>query len=160
MNLSLAAASSLTDWSLRTLWRRIGEGVVPQLKEKGRVMIPFSSIADHVSIPIDAEEMRLLERADHGPSGSDSAEAQNELALIFLSHAKPKGAVYWLHCAAEQGHADAMNLLGTCYILGEGTPWDEAKGIMWLAKSAALGHLVSRRQMEAIRNRELAVYGG
>lgn len=156
MNLSLAAACSLTEWSMRTLWRRLGEGALPQFKEKGRVLIPLDAIAHHLAFSLTADEMQLLEQADQVHQGNGSSEAQNELALILLGHAKPKGAFYWLKSAAEQGHADAMNLLGLCYLQGEGVPRDEAKGTMWLAKSAALGHPISRRQIEVIRTRELS----
>lgn len=158
MQLSLEATCTLTDWSKRTVWRRIGDKTLAQIKIGGRVLIPLTAITPHLCIPLTDEELAILACADgceHSHSLYGDAESQNEMALIFLNHQKLKSAIYWLKRAADQGHADAMNLLGICYLRGEGVPRDDANGIMWLTKSASLGHLISREQMNFIHRMQL-----
>lgn len=46
-----------------------------------------------------------------------------------------------------------MHLLGRCYIDGNGLQRDENIGIMWIAKAATLGHLISHGLMQAVLNR-------
>ena len=158
MQLSLEATCTLTEWSKRTVWRRIGDGTLVQVKIGGRVMIPLTAIAPYICITLTDEEQDVLARADgcgHGHGLHGDAESQNEIALIFLIHQKLKCAIYWLKRAADQGHADAMNLLGMCYLRGEGVPRDDANGIMWLKKSADLGHLIAREQVFFIQRMHL-----
>ena len=110
-------------------------------------MIPFDAIKDQIVIPLDHDELDLLEQADLG-----DAEAQNCIALIFLANAKAESAIYWLELAAKQEHPDAMHWLARCYIDGKGIMKDENLGMMWLAKAAANGHTISEVQMQSIRN--------
>lgn len=145
--ISLPAAITLTAWSERTFYRKFANGSMARETENGRSAIPFDLIKPHLCIPLEPEDLSVVESADAG-----DAEAQNDLALIFLSNDKPKGAIYWLELAAKRDFADAMNLLGRCHISGSGVPKDENIGIMWLAKAAALGHVISLRQMESMRN--------
>ncbi|MGZ5028874.1 MAG: hypothetical protein ACXV9T_16965, partial [Methylobacter sp.] len=64
---------------------------------------------------------------------------------------KQKSAVYWLELAAKQSLADAMHLLGRCYLEGNGLAKDENLGIMWIAKAASLGHPIALAQIQSIR---------
>ncbi|MGP1665999.1 MAG: tetratricopeptide repeat protein, partial [Rhodanobacter sp.] len=80
------------------------------------------------------------------------AGAQTDLAVLFLSNAKPESAVYWLELAAKQDYANAMHLLGRCYTDGNGILKNEDLGIMWIAKAASHGHLISQGQMQALRS--------
>jgi len=146
VRLSLAATVTLTDWSERTIWRRIANCSLPHKKIQGRVTLPFAAIQPYLCIALAPEEHALLARAD-ACGGEGDAAAQNELALVFLSQGKVKSALYWLQRAAAQGHADAMSLLGGCHLRGEGVPRDEAQGLMWLAKAAAAGHMIAQRQL-------------
>jgi TPR repeat protein len=148
MKLSLPAAITLTDWSERTFWRKFADGSLTREMVNGKTMIDFAAIEPRLCLPLEAEDIALIEDADAG-----DAEAQNEVALIFLSNKQAKGAIYWLEQAAKQNHADAMNLLSQCYMYGNGVERNENTGLMWLAKAATLGHVISQRQMEGIRQR-------
>ncbi len=142
-SISLAAGITLTEWSERTFYRKFSSGTLAREVKAGVSMIALDSIRAHLCIPLDSEELALLEKADAG-----DAESQNDLALIFLSHGKPKGAIYWLELAARQGCAEAMHWLGRCHIEGTGFVKNDNLGIMWLAKSAAHGHMISQQQMQ------------
>ncbi|MES2073380.1 MAG: sel1 repeat family protein [Pseudomonadota bacterium] len=145
--LSLATVMSLLERSERTLWRRIAEGSLTRAAEdaRRRTMIHADAITSEICIPLEPEDFPVIERADEG-----DAEAQADLAVIFLSNSKPESAIYWLQLAAKQDHPHAMYLLGRCYIDGTGLAKDENHGIMWIAKAAAHGDLISREQMQAI----------
>lgn len=147
---SLATAANLLELNERTLRRRIADGVLPRFSEDvntNRTMIPFDAIQDQVVIPLEAADLELIEDADAG-----DAEAQNDLALLFLSSNKPQSAIYWLELAAKQDYADAMHWLGHCYLEGNGMLKDENLGMMWLSKAAAHGHVISQAQMQALRD--------
>jgi TPR repeat protein len=146
---SIATAANLLEQSERTLRRRIAEGLLPRLGEEGgtnRTMIPFSAIRDQIVISLEEGDFDLIEDAD-----AAVAEAQSDLALLFLANGKPQGAIYWLELAAKQDYADAMHNLARCYIDGNGVPQNEDLGLMWLAKAAAHGHVISQAQMQSIR---------
>lgn len=149
--ISLASVISLLNQSERTLRRRIADGSLPRSgdeRSSNKTMIPFEAIRPQIVVPVGEEEIELIGKADTG-----DAEAQNDIALLFLSHGKPEGAIYWLELSAKQEYADAMHWLGRCYIEGNGVKQNEDLGIMWLAKAAAHGHLISKTQMEAMKNR-------
>jgi TPR repeat protein len=146
--ISLPAAITLTEWSERTFWRKFADGSLARETVNGKAMISFDLIKPHLCLALSPEDLSVLASAVAG-----DAEAQNEMALIFLANKKPKGAIYWLEQAAKQGCADAMNLLSQCYMKGSGVPQDENTGMIWLAKAATLGHLISQCQMQGLRNR-------
>lgn len=114
----------------------------------GRSMIPFEAIQHECCIPFKKHDLELIAKADEGV-----AEAQNDLALLFLSHSKPKHAIYWLELAIKHKHTDAMHWLGRCYIEGRGVAQDGNLGIMWLARAAAEGHVISRKMMLTIQQK-------
>jgi hypothetical protein len=146
---SIATAANLLEQSERTLRRRIAERLLPRLDEDGgtnRTMIPLSAIRDQIVIPLEGGDLELIEDADAG-----IAEAQSDLALLFLAKDKPHGAIYWLELAAKQDYADAMHSLARCYLDGNGVARNEDFGMMWLAKAAAHGHVISQAQMQSIR---------
>jgi TPR repeat protein len=146
--ISLATAITLTGWSKRTLWRRIADGTLARADEDvfaEKVKISLEAIRPYFCIPIALEDFHLIECADAG-----DVEAQTDLALVFLSNMKPENAVYWLKSATKQDYMNAMHLLGRCYTDGNGLSRDENLGIMWIAKAAALGHIISQAQMQAI----------
>jgi len=149
--ISIATAITLTEWSRRTLWRRISDGSLARVDDNDasdKTRIPLEAIKPHICIPLDQQDFDLIRDADAG-----HAEAQTDLALIFLSNAKPEGAVYWLELAAKQDYADAMHWLSRCYLDGTGVPKDENLGLMWLAKAASRGHVISQGQMQAMRDK-------
>ena len=140
-HISLKAAATLTEWSLRTIRRRISDGTLkcaPDHEAQYKTCICFDSIKAEICITLEPDDIALIESADAG-----DATAQNDLAVLFLEHNKPKSAVYWLELAAKQHFADAMQLLGRCYLEGNGVPKDENLGIMWTAKAASLGHPIA-----------------
>ena len=143
--ISLPAAVTLTGWGERTYFRKFSDGSIPRVTENGRVMIDLEFIMPHLCLPLEPDDIAVLEGADAG-----NPEAQNDVALLFLSNNKPKGAVYWLQQAAKQNFADSMSFLSQCYMEGNGVPIDKNIGIMWLAKAAAFGHTIAQAQMKAL----------
>lgn len=141
---SLSSATLLTGLSKRTLWRRISSGELPRGDSGGKAMIDIDSVADSFIVPAEVE---LVLQADRG-----SAEACNDLALLFLDARRDSEAVYWLRKAATADHPDAMHWLGRCYVEGRGVPKDADLGTMWLARSAAHGHAISKAQMAGMRS--------
>jgi len=148
-HVSLQAAITLTEWSERTLRRRLADGSLRCAADNGayfKTMICFDSIKHDICIPLNPDDIELIKNADSG-----NAKAQNDLALLFLEHNKLKSAVYWLELAAKQQLADAMHLLGRCYLEGNGLPKDDSLALMWIAKSASLGHSIALAQIQSIR---------
>jgi hypothetical protein len=149
--ISLAAAITLLNQSERTLRRRIAEGVLPKVVDEGgsnRTLLPFDVVLAQACIPLDPEDMRLLEHADSG-----NMQAQSDLGLLFLAHGQHEGALYWLEQSAKQGCSEAMHWLGRCHAEGVGMKRDEDLGMMWLANAAAHGHIISKAQMQAFREK-------
>lgn len=151
--INLATASSLTGWSKRTLWRRISDGTVKRsdnedVLDDKKAKVQLDTIKPHICVPVEPSDFNLIERADAG-----CAEAQTDLSLLFLAHGKPESAVYWLELAAKQNYASAMHLLGRCYTDGNGLQRDENVGIMWIAKAATVGHVISHGLMQAVLDR-------
>lgn len=148
--ISLATAVTLTEWSKRTLWRRISDGSLRRISEDDflddkKAKIHLDTIKDYICFPIEPGDFELIESADAG-----SAEAQTDLAVLFLSHEKSESAIYWLELAVKQNYAGAMYWLGRCYVDGNGVLPNENLGIMWIAKAAALGHVISQGLMSAV----------
>lgn len=108
-------------------------------------MVDLDAIKSYACIPLEEDDGPLIQGADAG-----NAEAQNDLALLFLANNKPRAAIYWLELAAKQDYPDAMHWLGRCHIDGNGVFKDENLGMMWLAKAAANGHSISQAQMQAM----------
>jgi len=150
-SVSLQAAITLTEWSERTIRRRVADGslqCVSDSKLSNKTLIFLESIQADLCIPLSTDDIDLLKMADGG-----DAEAQNDLALLFLAHNKAKSAVYWLELAAKQNFPDALHWLGVCYLRGEGVAKDDNLAVMWLAKAASLGHSIAKVQMEALASR-------
>jgi len=148
-HVSLQAAITLTECSERTLRRRLADGSLRCAADNGayfKTMICFDSIKHDICIPLNPDDIELIKNADSG-----NAKAQNDLALLFLEHNKLKSAVYWLELAAKQQLADAMHLLGRCYLEGNGLPKDDSLALMWIAKAASLGHSIALAQIQSIR---------
>lgn len=146
---SLQTAITLTEWSERTIRRRLTDGSLKYAADKEvhfKTMICFDSIKDDICIALESDDIKLIKNADSGV-----ANAQNDLALLFLENDKPKSAVYWLELAAKQSFADAMHLLGYCYLKGNGLTKNDNLAIMWIAKAASLGHSIALEQIRSIR---------
>ncbi|MHB8666662.1 MAG: hypothetical protein ACYC7B_03975 [Burkholderiales bacterium] len=147
--ISIATAMTLTGLSERTFWRRISDGTFEGKSAKGnKTRVDLATIEPYICIPIKHEDSYLIGSADAG-----NPEAQTDLALIFLENDRPRGAFYWLELAAQRDFADAMHLLGRCYIDGNGVQKDTNLGIMWIAKAASRGHVLAAAQMQGVSAR-------
>ncbi len=150
--LSMSAASSLCGWSERTVWRKLAAGQLQRHSgARKRAGVAWSSLLPHLKFALDAEALVLLRKADEG-----CALSQSELAL-HLRHLRLHAcALHWLALAAQAGQADAMHWLGRAYLCGEGVAADRNLGLMWLARSAAIGHAISDALLSALSHPLLA----
>lgn len=149
--ISVAAAMTLTEWSESTFRRRIAEGSVRRQLEpgvNGRSMVDFDSIQPHLCLALGEQDLALIAAADAG-----DAEAQTDLALLFLAANKPKSAIFWLESAIKKEYANAMYYLSRCYFDGNGVAQDENMGLMWLSRAAVEGSIIAREQMQAVRTK-------
>jgi uncharacterized protein len=148
-NISLKTATLLTGMSMRTLRRRITDGTLTcasSEEDSNKTMICLDSIKNDIGIPLEPDAIELIKAADAG-----EPQAQNDLGVLFLENDKPQNAIYWLELAAKQNFADAMHLLGTCYLKGDGLAKDNNLALMWIAKAASLGHSIAIAQIKSIR---------
>lgn len=148
LGLSLQAVITLTEWSERTIRRRVADGGVRCVNNgvvANKILIAFDSIESDICIKLSVEHIELIKQADAG-----NVDAQNDVALLFLSRGKTKSALYWLELAAKQNHPDAMHWLGLCYMRGEGVTKDLNLAMMWIAKAASKGHAIALAQMKAL----------
>ena len=146
--LSLEAAIAVTGLSKRTLWRRIAEGALRKVGSDGTknaATLRLDDVLALAGLAFDAETCSLLATADRG-----DPEAQTAVGQLFLLRQRPGIAVYWLERAAQQDAADAMQCLGQCHAAGHGVPRDEPLALMWIAKAAAAGHPIARRQIAGL----------
>ena len=145
--ISLDTAAVVTQISKRTIQRRLSDGTITRQDndKKGRAMLSFDDVVPIVCVSVAPEDHDLFVEADAG-----DAEAQNELALLFLDADKPEIGLHWLKMAAGQSHSDAMHNLSELYIKGISTPKDNGTGLMWLAKAASVGHIIANQQIMAL----------
>lgn len=150
--ISLDASVAITGISRSTLWRRVTDGTIGRGGKDGRsrAMLALGDVLGLVSVPLDADDIAVLLRADAG-----DADAQADMGALFYVAGAHKAALYWLGEAAAQGNAEAMQWLGTTYAARGGgniIHKDANLAIMWLAKAAALGHPIAQYQMERLRD--------
>lgn len=155
--ISIDTTSAITELSRRTWWRRISAGEVNRMADddRGRTMLLWEEVAPHICVPIEPEDKQFILLADAG-----DADAQDNVGQLFLMSNKYQAAIYWFELAAQQNNADAMQWLGHCYINGKGVPKDENLGMMWIAKAAALGHVIAQGQMKGLIGRALNIQPG
>lgn len=84
----------------------------------------------------DADVASLRRRAERG-----DAEAQFELANVYLKRDDPNKGLEWLRKAAEAGHAGAQATIGSIYCSGLGVAKDPAEAFKWCCKALAQGTL-------------------
>ena len=108
-------------------------------------MLTFERIVPMLCVSVAPEDYELLIEAAAG-----DADAQNDLALLFLDADKPEIGLHFLNMAADQGNPDAMHNLSKLHIKGIGTQKDESTGLMWLAKAASFGHVIASQQITAL----------
>ena len=151
--ISLEAAIAITKRSRSTWWRYIADGKITRRQDdvRGRAMLSWHEVVPDIIVSMDGEELSMLLVADAG-----DAEAQNEIGQIFLRKEEYKAAIYWFKQAAIKDNPDAMYWLAHCYINGKGVEKDTNVGIMWLARSASCGHVISQAVMNKILSSEVA----
>ena len=108
-------------------------------------MLTFEDLVPMLCIPVAPQDHDLIIEA-----AANDAEAQNDLALLFLEADRPDIGLHWLTLAAGQGHSDAMHNLSKLCIQGSGTPKNDSLGLMWLGRAAALGHVIAGEQVTAL----------
>ena len=112
-------------------------------------MLTLADLIPMLCVPVNPEDYELLIQADGG-----DADAQNDLAQLFLDADRTDIALHWLQLAVDQEHPDAMHNLAKLHIKGIGMPRDETKGFMWLAKAASCGHPIAAQQVAALHSRQ------
>ncbi|MFT7721860.1 MAG: hypothetical protein QM788_03375 [Roseateles sp.] len=100
------------------------------------------------ALELDAGTLGRLPAADAGDAG-----ARNDVAMFFLDRQRPLLALPWLTWAAAQDHPDALHWLARLHIDRQVPDASLARGLMYLAQSAALGHAVSAAQVNALAAR-------
>ena len=145
--ISLSCAATLIAKNERTLRRWLNDGQLTPIANdhNGRMMVNFDDIKQLICVSLEPEDYRLIEDADSG-----NAQAQNDLALLFLAGGKQKSAVYWLQMAAKNDYPDAMHWLSRCYMDGIGLEKDDNQGVIWLSKAAMHGHSIAQEQMRRL----------
>ena len=76
-----------------------------------------------------------------------SAKQSNRWADHELMTLKSDGFVKWWQASAEQGNADAQNMLGNMYENGRGVTKDYAKAVEWYRKSAEQGYVYAQNNL-------------
>ncbi len=144
--ITLNTAAALTGLSKRTLWRRIADG---QLHAQGgadqgeHARVQLDDVVALSRFRLEPEDHALIVDADAG-----KAEAQCDLALLFLIQNQPSEAAQWLTLAAKQNYPEGMHQLGRCHIVGNGVEANQALGIEWISRAAALGHSTARHMAQ------------
>lgn len=143
-SISLDSAVMISNWSRRTWWRRITEGIVSRLADddRGRTMLPWSAVQGQLAIPFNEADIAVLADADRG-----DAAAQNDIGQLLAIGGCHEASLYWVRQAADQDYSDAMQWLGQAYATGKGVPKDDNLALMWIAKAAAKGHIIAVQQM-------------
>ncbi|MBS0402371.1 MAG: sel1 repeat family protein, partial [Proteobacteria bacterium] len=101
-------------------------------------------IGEGTRVAFSDADLAVLLQADAG-----DAQAQADIGALLQVHGGREAALYWLQAAAEQGSAEAMQWLGTAHA-ARGTEQDQQMAVMWIAKAAALGHPIARRQLDGL----------
>ena len=146
-NITLDTAERLTGLSRRTLRRRLAVDMPRQerLRRVDKGYIPLRCLRGDLPGDLGPEDERVIVLADQG-----YAEAQHHVALMQMEAGFSDLAIYWLEQAAAQDYPDAMHWLGRCHVSGEGVEEDEIRGLDWLRRAAAKGHIISQKQLEGL----------
>ena len=145
--ISVKTYASLGNLSERSVRRYVAMNVIDYISDavKNRTLIALSEVLKNCPITLSNDDISLIIQADAG-----DANAQNDLALLFLAGSEPSIAIYWLTLSAKQNHSDAMQLLGACYATGTGLGQDKNKAMTWISKAATLGSVLALKQMDAM----------
>lgn len=153
-SISLDAVAALTGIGRSTLWRRVADGVLAKGEKdaRGRATLALADalglVREGAGISLGGDDVAVLLQADAG-----DAQAQADIGVLLYLRGGGRAreaALYWLHAAAEQGSAEAMQWLGIVHAAGGGEPGQHHLAVMWVAKAASLGHLIARRQLDGL----------
>ena len=133
-SISVTTAAALAGVDRRTVRRWLGDGD-----------ISLADVLRHAGLELDSTDTEAVLLADAG-----DADGCADLALILSMQGLHSRAIEWIQRAADKGHADAMHWLARAYLDGRGVDRDVNLGLMWLAKSASLGHPISQAQTAAL----------
>jgi TPR repeat protein len=109
------------------------------LHERGRLGAPDKFIA-----------RSYYERA----AKQGSAEAHRYLGQLLLDHGEEKQARAAFERGAEAGNISCMNWLGEMLLDGRGGAVEVSRGAEWLEAAAAQGHILAKRRLLGIKQRE------
>ena len=90
----------------------------------------------------------LLQKAEAGDVNAMYEMALQELALQFNGEKDYSKCLEWLKKAAEKGHADAVNDIGTMYLHGFGVPIDYEKAADFFSYAASLGCYAGKNNLD------------
>lgn len=146
--ITIPTAALILGRTTRTVWRQLSDGTLRPCgtPDGDRMRVSLEQVVRNACVPIEPEDYELIIGADAG-----SAEAQCDLALLFLMEKKPDTAVHLLTLAAKQDYPEALYQLARCHIAGTGTAPNGDTGIMWLARAASRGHAIARASMQAVQ---------
>ncbi|CAM5795216.1 hypothetical protein ACFOHU_11120 [Ottowia pentelensis] len=149
-SISLDAVAALTGIGRSTLWRKLADGALAKGEKdaRGRATVALADvlglIGEGTRVAFSDADLAVLLQADAG-----DAQAQADIGALLQVHGGREAALYWLQAAAEQGSAEAMQWLGTAHA-AKGTEQGDQLAVMWIAKAAALGHPIARRQLDGL----------
>ena len=132
--ISVTTAAALAGVDRRTVRRWLGDGE-----------IALAAVLQHAGLNLEPTDVEAVLLADAG-----DAEGCADLALVLSMQGHHSRAIEFIQRAADKGHADAMHWLARAYLEGNGVPRDDNVGLMWLARSASLGHAISAAQIAAL----------
>jgi TPR repeat protein len=132
--ISVTTAATLAGVDRRTVRRWLGDG-----------SIDLGGLLQAAALRLDPTEVEAVLLADAG-----DVEGCADLALILSMRGHHTRALEFIQRAADKGHADSMHWLARAYLDGKGVEQDVNVGLMWLAKSASLGHAISAAQVAAL----------
>ena len=153
LDLHVNTAAALTGRSVRTWQRRMEQGLVARQAD-GRALVPWAALQAELVASLAPQDAPLLVRADQGEAAAQ-ADMGALLALETLDVAQGSdGCVaasrYFLEQAAQQGEADAMHWLALLHAAGLCEGDGNAQALMWLARAAAQGHVIARKQVAGL----------
>ncbi len=107
--------------------------------------VSLNSLEGRIPLVLDDQIVQHIIHADEG-----APEAKNVLGLTFYAAGQYPIAAAWFEAAARQGHLDAMDWLGTCYLKGQGVTRNKALGLKWLSEAAAHGHIIAQHKVDTL----------
>lgn len=145
---TLTTAAALCDLNPRTIRRKMNDGTVARRSEEGRgkTMVSLDDVLRLAHLRMGDEDRSLVEMADAG-----DAQSIGDLGLLFMQLCRFSVARHWLELAAEHGNVDAMHCMSHYYLTVEHR--NDNLALMWLARAAAAGHVIARKQLAALRYR-------